>query len=389
MAWTEVECRECGMKFEVQMYGPHKDREWRVKNLYWLCGECKAKKREAEVKEAAQKSQEMELPELQGSEKQVQWALKIRLQAIKEMEKQIERDKNMADIDLDGDPEKAERLVRLGIQEVLKETRASWWIDRRGDDFGFIASKTGKKFQNAPEITGKYLEAEAAKEAKAEATVRPTGAVTDNVAEIAFTNDTVTISFPEKREDFRKTVRGLRFIWDSDKFLWKRRISNLNGPAKDRMAEAGNKILSIGVPVRIFDEEIRNAAINAEFQHEQTRWIVENTNTGWFSIVWYHKNEDFYEQARKLPGSRYDRDTRSVLVPPESFQEVLDFADMYNFCLSEKAQVVADKAREDKEKSLIVDPAEAKSIKNKPKSKPEPLEIPKDENIDEELRDDN
>lgn len=413
MAWTEVECRECGSKFDVQMYGPHKDREWRVEHLFWLCDECKTKKREEEAKKAAQESQEMELPELVGSEKQIQWALKIRLQAIKQIDETIEQGRNWFQIEqkrrfslyhgesqlktdnhkekeIENDPEKIEKmLMHLGKQEILKETKASWWIDNRNMDWGIIARERGKKFKNSPEVTGNYLEAEAAKEAKAEATVRPTETVTENVAEIAYKNDKIEISFPEKREDFREVVKGLRFTWDSDKRTWTRRINKFNGPIKDRIAEAGNKTLSIGIPIRIFDEDIRKAAINADFQPEQTRWVAKNTNTGWFSISWNHKNEDFYSQARKLTGSRYDRDTRSVLVPPESFQEVLDFADMYGFCLSEKAQAVADKAREEKEKSLVADPAETKTIKKaKPKSKPEPLEVPKEETIDEELRDD-
>jgi len=413
MAWTEVECRECGKRFDVQMYGPHKDREWRVKNLYWLCDECKAKKREEEAQEAAKKSSEMELPELVGSEKQIQWALKIRLQAIKHIDEIIDQGRNWFHIEqrrrfalhhgadqlkVDSQPnsepesdfEKTEKLLmHLGKQEILKETKASWWIDNRNMDWGIIARERGKKLKNSPEVTGNYLEVEAAKEAKAETTVRPTEPVTNNVAEIAYKNDKIEISFPEKREDFRAAIKSLRFTWDSDKRTWTRRINKFNGPTKDRMAEAGNKILSIGIPIRIFDEDIRSAAINADFQPEQTRWVAKNVNTGWFSISWNHKNEDFYDQARKLPGSRYDRNTRSVLVPPESFQEVLDFADMYGFCLSEKAQAVAGKAREEKEKSLVADPAETKTInKAKPKSKPEPLEVPKEVTIDEELRDD-
>ncbi len=78
MAWTKVECRNCKSEFEVQLYGPIRDREWKVKHWNWLCEDCKAKQREEEAKEAAKKSQEMELPELIGSEKQIQWALKIR-----------------------------------------------------------------------------------------------------------------------------------------------------------------------------------------------------------------------------------------------------------------------------------------------------------------------
>ena len=73
----------------------------------------------------------MELPELIGvRSKSV--ALKIRLDAIKEMEKQIEAQKPLKGLNLEGKPEREEYLMRLGFDDILKnETKASWWIDYR------------------------------------------------------------------------------------------------------------------------------------------------------------------------------------------------------------------------------------------------------------------
>lgn len=378
MAWTTVECGKCGKEFKVQMYGNLQYREWKIKNWNWLCEDCKAKQREEEAREAAKKSQEMELPELIGSEKQIQWALKIRLQAIDKLEKQIKLQVTDPDVEL---------LIRLGMQEMLKEQKASWWIDNRDAEWDVILVQMIEKVVNSQKTKPADNSSEIEKEVKAEATVRPINAVTGTVAEITYKNDTIEISFPEKREDFRKTVKELSFVWDDVKLLWKRRINKFNGPTKDRMAEVGNRLLLLGIPIRIFDEDIRNAAINADFQPEQTRWIAQNADTGWFSVSW-GRNEDFYSEAKRLPGAKYNRDTRSVIVPPESFQEVLDFADMYGFSLSEKAQELVNKARKEKEKSLVVDPVKPKTIdKANPKAKPEPLEVPKEEIIDEELRD--
>ena len=149
MAWYEVECTECGKKFDVQLYGKMKYREWKVEHYAWLCDECKAKKREEEVKKAIEKSKEMELPELVGSEKQVKWALQIRLQAIKEMEKQIEAQKALERLNPEGKPEREEYLMRLGFDDILKnETKASWWIDHRHTSFGVLAIQRGKKVVN-------------------------------------------------------------------------------------------------------------------------------------------------------------------------------------------------------------------------------------------------
>lgn len=149
MAWYEVECTECGKKFDVQLYGKMKYREWKVEHYAWLCDDCKAKKREEEARKAAEKSKEMELPELTGTEKQVSWALKIRLDAIKAMEKQIEAQKALERLNPEGKPEREEYLMRLGFDDILKnETKASWWIDNRHMSFGVIAIQRGKKVVN-------------------------------------------------------------------------------------------------------------------------------------------------------------------------------------------------------------------------------------------------
>jgi len=135
MAWTKVECRACKREFEVQLYGPMRDREWKVEHYNWLCDDCKARQREEEARKAAEQSKAMELPELVGTEKQIKWALQIRLNAINEIGKQIKEA---------SDPE-IELFVKLGFAEMLKETKASWWIDNRGMGWGVIAIQRGKK----------------------------------------------------------------------------------------------------------------------------------------------------------------------------------------------------------------------------------------------------
>ena len=142
MAWTKVECRKCKKEFEVQLYGKIRDRDYKVEHYYWLCDECKAEKREKELEEAKEKSREMKLPELTGSEKQVNWALKIRMEAIKAIEKQLEVYK----LNPEDKPTQEEFLTRLGLTELLKETRASWWIDYRDAGWGVVAIRKGKKY---------------------------------------------------------------------------------------------------------------------------------------------------------------------------------------------------------------------------------------------------
>jgi len=149
MAWYNVKCDECGKEFRVQLVGKVKDREWKLEHWTWTCDECKAKKREEEAKKAMEKSNEMELPELVGSEKQIKWALQIRLEAIKEIEKQIKAQKALERLNPEGNPEREEYLMRLGFDDILKnEKKASWWIDNRGMGWGALAIRRGKKVVN-------------------------------------------------------------------------------------------------------------------------------------------------------------------------------------------------------------------------------------------------
>ena len=86
MSWYEG-IYSCGHEGRINIIGPTKDRQrkadWYFSNV---CPECYKKylkeERENKNKEAAEKSAEMELPKLIGTEKQVAWANSIRIEKI-------------------------------------------------------------------------------------------------------------------------------------------------------------------------------------------------------------------------------------------------------------------------------------------------------------------
>ena len=96
--------------------------------------------------------------------------------------------------------------------------------------------------------------------------------------------------------------------------------------------------MAAGFCVRIFDEDLKNMAINGSYRDEQTRWITKRISgeyTGWFAIRWHRYRENFYREVKRIAGSRWS--SPNVVVPPEHFEEVLDFAEMYGFELSDGA----------------------------------------------------
>ena len=110
-----VKCDKCGKEFTVELFGKHSEREWKLEHNNWECDDCYKAEKEAET---AKKSEG--LPELQGTEKQVAWAVSLRLNAIKEVKDWFE------------DEDEAEKLD-AAMAKLTTETSAVWFIENRGN----------------------------------------------------------------------------------------------------------------------------------------------------------------------------------------------------------------------------------------------------------------
>lgn len=126
MAWTDV-TYSCGHEGREQMTGPHRDRESRVALIgrSKLCPECYAKEleetRSREFEAAKRSSEEMKLPDLTGTEKQVAWATKIRADIFS---------KNLTLLGEITDQGLLE-YSKARILKMREQTTAKYWIDGR------------------------------------------------------------------------------------------------------------------------------------------------------------------------------------------------------------------------------------------------------------------
>jgi len=376
----------CGHSDTVQLYGKTRDREWRLaREQEKLCPECWKKYREEErAKEnakAAEANKAAGLPELEGTEKQIAWAETIRKSMIDHVAEYY--------ISQITDEAKAERPeIMKGFEAMKRHTDASWWIDNRLND-----DKIGlRRLMNAEiEVLKKAVDeppAQIVEQAKIEATIYPENAISNLIAEIAYDERHTEVTFPEKNDSFREIVKDLGYKWEPS--TWFLLINNANGPAAERAAEVGNKLLAAGFPVRIYDPEIRRKAIEGDFEPETTRWVmarVKGKYEGWLAVNWKGYDDDLYYAAKKIAGARWS--SPSMVVPPENYAEVLDFAQIYGFSVSPKAQVIIDAARELKEKALTTGVKVPESVKTpEPGAKPPVLEVPNEVEIDKELRED-
>ena len=94
-----------------------------------------------------------------------------------------------------------------------------------------------------------------------------------------------------------------------------------------------------------------------EYEPRQERWITRlgsgSEHAGWLYVSW-GKKDDLYGAAKDIHGARYLRPF--VAVPPESYDEVLDFAEQYGYSISEAASKVIEEARRKAGEVVVVKP---------------------------------
>jgi|GEM_PF-287588 len=407
MAKYQVECPACNETYTVQLFGPHRDREYRLQNWDWTCDEC----REKQFKERCRKENEAAaatneaagLPALTGSEKQIAWAETIRSKILENVKipTEAEFEERLKKLEESGNLERAMEEARragfddahhafacqvAGVKQVMAETSAHWWIENRDKRWNVMAMEAAQQIAKQSGVDDNTQEAA---EAKTEATVRPETPVTETVAEIRPLEKHIEVIFPEKREDFWRIIKKqLGYTWSGS--CWKRKITATSTNIVDKAAETGHALLAAGFIVRIFDESIRRAAMTGEFVHDNGRWIsklVTGEHKGWFAICWKEDSNALYQAARKLPGSKWSKPY--VVVRAEHFEQVLDFADLYEFNLSIGAQTLADEAQRAKDAAMTASVAAEEHQMPQPGRKPRKLKVPESVEVAEEFRDEN
>lgn len=368
MAWY-YGTYSCGHEGRVNIIGPVKDRQWKAdREFSKMCPECWEKhlqqERERQNREAAEKAKEMELPELQGTERQVVWAITLRQKLIDQLTKLAENDKELQTLsELYEVKLTPERVLTVRDYIIENKTSAKYYIDNRDD---YIIYTILKEMKNAlkteEQLAAEQIEKMREEEIRKESTVYPENRVTDVPVEIKTAGDTIQVYF-EKNENFRQIVKSLGYKWEYK--CWNRKINYTNGTIEDRVAELGNKLLNAGFPVIILDKIAREKAISGEYEEECKRWIyirTEGKYEGWFSIKWEGRNDSLYKNARKLPGSKWDG---AVMVRIEHYKEVEEFAELYEFRFSNGAREAIEKYKEELENAKIVAPTKIEEKKEK------------------------
>lgn len=275
---------------------------------------------------------------LSGSPKQIEWANRIRSKITKNliMYYAFNSKKGMYFIEMDEDViKKAERFI-------LSKNKASFWIEHREKDYF--------QFQRLIEST-LYFEEPKEKsvidEAKFESTIYPNDQKTKVIAEIAFDEEKNIIRVKSEKDSIIiNVVKKLYYDWSGK--VWYRETVPYKRDVADRMAEVGNKLLLAGVPIIIWDEDIRKKAINGDYEKECFRWIIKDKDM--ISIVWEFRSDELYRKAKRLPHAKWENGGMDV--PARYYAEIRDFAKINEFKITPAAEELLSQA-EDDEKAHI------------------------------------
>lgn len=363
MAWYYGEY-SCGHKGRVDIVGPIKHRQWKAdRHFEKLCPDCYKKHLEEERiranEEAAKKAKEMELPELQGTEKQVAWANTLRQNLIDEFEgieeQAYERRARRYEIKA-----KYAELPIVLHYILMTHNSAKYYIDNRDSDvYSIIKEAAAEALKPEAVKTNEELEKVTEAQIRAEATVYPANRVTDAVVEITAMEDKVEARF-ERNDDFRKIVKGLGYKWTGK--AWEKEIKETTGSYRDRAAELGNKLLNAGFPILILDNEIKQNAIDGVYEPECHRWIYSRSKENTLAIKWAGRDDSLYKKARSLPGSKWEG---AVVVKIEHYKEVQEFANLYGFKFTKAAQKSIEEYTNAQELIQTVKPAKIKEEQTK------------------------
>ena len=325
----------CGHTGTVQLFGKTADRERKVKWLETqICPACEhaetERRRAKEAKAAEAKAEEFGLPELEGTPKQVSWALTIRdtiiQREIKELKRKEKRD----------NAEEAQQQ-RQFVDWLCQQNQARFWIDHRNHyshDLQYFWKQDQQEKEEEKMLLGNDENAEI---------IAPEEKTTNTIAHIKEHIGSIEVN-SEKDDRVIGCVKKCGFKWRGN--TWSLEIIEKTGTANDRMAEVGNLLLNAGVSIEI-KKSLKEKAVHGDFKARSYKWI--DAQNGEIYITW-HRDASYYNEAKRLPGAKWVSG-RGMAVKPEYFEEIQEFVNLYQFSVTKKAQALLKEA-EDKIKGV-------------------------------------
>ena len=348
-------CCECGKSFTASKILASRDQannweEWAKSNII-QCDDCREKEREEEKAaanaKAAESAKEFELPELTGSDKQVAWANTIRVAYFNSYSKIVAKYSELLSSERQQCEVEFKSFLEVAEHLFATKTSASFWIENRDLTIRLVVHEHEKEFV-------KYKEKAEVQEVVADYAVKPESTTADAIAEVKYSNNILSVSFPSKNNALIKECKSAKMNWNSKELIWERKLSEMTGTT-DRIIEIGHRLLKAGIPVAITNEEIREKAIKGEYKDECWSWVMNGPDDK-LRISW--GGGDWYEKSKRITGAKWSSEKRNMMVPVSSFKEIRDFAECNNFKVTTLAKEKMDEYEEKLNKAKQVSVSE-------------------------------
>ncbi len=133
----EVRCSKCLSTFKVQLFDSHEKNLFVVDKKEWYCKKCKDDYFDNQTKTLFEKHKTLGFTELNGTQKTISWAEKIR----GEMLNKLKYYKESLSFQNDDLKILSDKTIDLFLKEWQKESEAKWWIDHRRMNVRDISSR--------------------------------------------------------------------------------------------------------------------------------------------------------------------------------------------------------------------------------------------------------
>lgn len=147
-------CSKCGKEIVLtKKFFKREDannwEEYMKESNDFICYECKKADEKEKMRQAMEEMEkDLELPKLEGSEKQVRWARELRYKFLRDL--------------------KTYRNEMVSLEDINSMVQAKFWIDHRNEGTYDIARNISDECKKV-----EYLNSDTAKEAISEMTMRP------------------------------------------------------------------------------------------------------------------------------------------------------------------------------------------------------------------------
>lgn len=175
-------------------------------------------------------------------------------------------------------------------------------------------------------------------------TLLPPDAAQATPATLRLTQLSVQVRTSERDERLVSLAKCHGYTWEDG--WWVLTPGSHELPLVDRAVEMGCRLLHAGLGVQVDGETLAERIRRGDYTPVHPRWIryvTRGEQEGWFAVCWDRRQQELYPAACAIAGSRYRRP--NVVVPPTSVDELLDFAERYDFRLSAAAQNAAQQAQ--------------------------------------------